>query len=211
MQAFPPDLRGEALSNSDSIRAAHNAFARAAPFADETAREAGLDDDLYHFVAYTAVDGKLYELDGLQPAPILHVPLPGGDGDGVSAEMAFASAVVPVLQRRIARYPATEIRFNLLALTRDPRPAMRAAGDADGLARERRRREAWAWENALRRHNLVGFVGEVLRGVVGQAVRKEPDGAAYKSWIEEGVAKTEGRLEKERGRRKAKGDEDEKS
>ena len=212
--AFPPELRGEALSNADPIRAAHNAFARAAPFADETARDVDPDDaDLYHFIAYLGSGGTLWELDGLQEAPLSHGPLPGGDGDDGSdgdGAAAFARAVVPVLRRRIARYPPGEIRFNLLALTRDPRPALRAAGDAEGLAREARRRAAWAWEDALRRHNLVGFTGEVLRGVVRGLLRTEGGGGgegAYRAWVDDGVRRTRERLEREQGRRRvAKGE-----
>ena len=234
--AFPPDLRGEALSNADPIRAAHNAFARAAPFADETAREVDPEDaDLYHFIAYVGSAGTLWELDGLQEAPISHGPLPdsnhpntddgregaAGEAAGEAAEgtaedggdasaAAFARAVIPVLRQRIARYPASEIRFNLLALTRDPRAALRAAGDAEGLAREARRRAAWGWEDALRRHNLVGFTGEVLRGVVGGLVRTGGGGggeAAYRRWVADGVARTRERGERERGRRRvAKGE-----
>ncbi|KAK6414486.1 hypothetical protein LTR81_011675, partial [Elasticomyces elasticus] len=113
--AFPSDIRGEALSNSDLIRSVHNSFARSSPFASDETRLATGDDDVYHFIAYTSINSTLYELDGLQPAPIRH-----GDPGACPAEI-FADAVVPVLQRRIERYPATEIRFNLLAMCQDLR------------------------------------------------------------------------------------------
>ena len=107
---LPPEFRGEALSNSELIRDVHNSFAKSSPFVDETQRT-GLEEteDAFHFVAYTRARGKLYELDGLQPAPISH-------GECGAGGEAFATKVMDVLQRRIARYEATEIRFNLLAM-----------------------------------------------------------------------------------------------
>ncbi|MBE3046202.1 hypothetical protein IMZ48_27425, partial [Candidatus Bathyarchaeota archaeon] len=153
--ALPPDVRGEALSNSELIREVHNSFARSSPFVDETERE-GEEGDAFHFIAYIPRDGKLYELDGLQPAPISH----GDCGEG-----EFGSRVMEVLQRRVARYDISEIRFNLLAMVRDGRVAAKEMGDTETLEAEERKREGWMFENALRRHNFVGFAGEVLKGV----------------------------------------------
>lgn len=150
---LPAEFRGEALSNSELIRDVHNSFAKSSPFVDETQRTTTEDDDVYHFIAYTPINGVLYELDGLQPAPISH----GGCEDG-----EFCEKVIPVLQKRIERYPATEIRFNLLAMVRDLRIRAREFGDQEGLEREERKRNEWQFENALRRHNFVGFAGEVL-------------------------------------------------
>ena len=184
--AFPAELRGEALSNSELIRDVHNSFARSSPFIDETQRTAAEDHDVYHFIAYTSINGTLYELDGLQPAPISHGP----------CHDSFAEAIIPVLQRRIERYPANEIRFNLLAMVRDLRLRAREFGDEEGLDREEKKREAWMWENALRRHNFVGFVGELLKGVVSSKVK---DGE-YNKWISEGVERTKKRIEEGRKR-----------
>jgi ubiquitin carboxyl-terminal hydrolase L5 len=183
--ALPPEYRGEALSNSELIRGVHNSFARSSPFADETQRaadEAG--EDAFHFVAYTPVGGTLYELDGLQPAPIAHGPCARGE---------FPARVMDVLRRRIARYDAAEIRFNLLAMVRDLRIRAREIGDAELLAREERKRRDWQFENALRRHNFVGFAGEVLKGVVA-AKLKEGEGA-YERWIDQGKEKMRKRIE----------------
>ena len=185
--AFPPDLRGEALSNSELIRDVHNSFAKASPFIDETQRTATGDDDVYHFIAYTSVNDTLYEIDGLQPAPISH---------GKCAVSEFPDKIIPVLQKRIERYPAHEIRFNLLAMVRDLRVKAREIGDREMLEREGKKREAWMWENALRRHNFVGFIGEMLKGVVRQKV-KEGSGA-YEKWIEESVERTKKRVEERR-------------
>ncbi|KAL6720426.1 hypothetical protein ACLMJK_002348 [Lecanora helva] len=185
--AFPSDLRGEALSNSELIRDVHNSFARSSPFIDEAQRLATEEDDVYHFIAYTSINGILYELDGLQPAPISH---------GTCTVDEFPNKVIPVLQRRIERYPANEIRFNLLAMVRDLRIRAREIGDQDMLYQEEQKRNAWQWENALRRHNFVGFIGEVLKGVVGSKV-KEGNGA-YEKWVEEAKARTKARIEEKK-------------
>ena len=170
--ALPPDVRGEALSNSELIREVHNSFARSSPFVDETERE-GEEGDAFHFIAYLPRDGKLYELDGLQPAPISH---------GDCADENFAERVMEVLQRRVARYDVSEIRFNLLAMVRDRRVTAREVGDAEMLEAEERKREAWMFENALRRHNFVGFAGEVLKGVVRERVKA----GKFDDWVAEG-------------------------
>ncbi|MCJ1308477.1 hypothetical protein MMC25_002130 [Agyrium rufum] len=194
--AFPSELRGEALSNSELIRDVHNSFARSSPFIDETQRTATEDDDVYHFIAYTSVNDVLYEIDGLQVAPISH---------GECTPSDFPAKVIPVLQRRIERYPAHEIRFNLLAMVRDLRIRARDVGDREGEEREERKRTEWLWENALRRHNFVGFVGEALKGVVAGKVRE--GGGAYDKWIEEAKGKTRARIE-ERRKKGVGGEED---
>ncbi|KAE8355337.1 ubiquitin carboxyl-terminal hydrolase [Aspergillus coremiiformis] len=181
---FPAELRGEALSNSETVRTAHNAFARASPFVDETVRSARDEEgDVYHFIAYTAVNGTLYELDGLQPYPISHG---GCDADG------FPEKVIGVLQRRIERYPEGETRFNLMAVVRDLRVGAREIGDVEVLEREARKRKAWDWENTLRRSNFVGFIGEVLKGVVGM---KEKEGK-LDEWVQSAKGETERRLKR---------------
>ncbi|KAG5977044.1 hypothetical protein E4U55_007087 [Claviceps digitariae] len=174
---LPPDLRGEALSNFDLIREVHNSFARSSPFADETTRTGGDTEDAFHFIAYTPINGTLYELDGLQPAPISHGPC---DTD------SFPTRIVDVLQRRVARYETTEIRFNLLAMCRDLRIRARDFADEELLARENRKRRDWHFENALRRHNFVGFAGEVLKGVVDKKLKQGGD-SAVDAWIAESL------------------------
>lgn len=190
---LPPEFRGEALSNSELIRDVHNSFARSSPFVDETARTGNEEtEDAFHFVAYTRVGGTLYELDGLQPAPISHGPC---DANGSGSSNDFNHKVIEVLQRRVARYDLAEIRFNLLAMIGDPRPRAREIGDQDTLARENRKRRDWQFENALRRHNFVGFAGAVLKNVVGAKLQED---GAYEKWVEEATAKTRQRIEQKR-------------
>ncbi|RAL05423.1 putative 26S proteasome-associated ubiquitin C-terminal hydrolase [Aspergillus ibericus CBS 121593] len=180
---FPPDLLGEALSNSEPIRTAHNAFARSSPFVDETIRQNQDEEggDVYHFIAYTPINGKLYELDGLQPHPISH---------GECAREEFPEKVIEVLRERIGRYPEGETMFNLMAVVRDLRVGAREIGDVEGLEREERKRRAWAWENTLRRSNFVGFIGEVLKGVVGVKDR----GGQFEEWVERAKGETQKNL-----------------
>ena len=145
------------------------------------------EDDVYHFIAYSSINGVLYELDGLQPAPISHGSCTSDD---------FPDKVIPVLQRRIERYPADEIRFNVLAMVRDLRIKAQESGDQDTLYQEEQKRNAWQWENALRRHNFVGLIGEVLKGVTLSKI-KEGSGA-YERWIDAAKSKTKIRSEEKR-------------
>ncbi|KAI0021867.1 ubiquitin carboxyl-terminal hydrolase [Xylariomycetidae sp. FL0641] len=183
--ALPPEFRGEALSNSELIRDVHNSFAKSSPFVDETVRTSGEAEDAFHFIAYTPIGGTLYELDGLQPAPISHGPCGPDD---------FPSRVMEVLQRRIARYDMSEIRFNLMAMVRDLRVRAQETGDQELLDRERRKRRDWQFENALRRHNFVGFAGATLKGVVADKLAHGGE-SAYNAWIEDAKTKTRQRLE----------------
>jgi ubiquitin carboxyl-terminal hydrolase L5 len=184
---FPSDLRGEALSNSSLIRTTHNSFARSSPFADETQREATGTEDVFHFIGYISHNDTLYELDGLQPYPISHGPC---------TSETFPEKIIPVLQRRIERYPAGEVRFNLMAVCRDLRLRAQEIGDVEALAREKRKRTQWEWENALRRHNFVGFTGEILKGVVKQKLRN----GEYEKWVKDAKDATEKRLKEKRTR-----------
>jgi ubiquitin carboxyl-terminal hydrolase L5 len=174
--ALPPEFRGEALSNSELIREVHNSFAKSSPFVDETQRTSDESEDAFHFVAYSSIGGTLYELDGLQPAPISH---------GACSTDEFPVKISGILADRVATYASSEIRFNVLAMVRDPRIAAAEIGDQETIDRESDKRRQWQWENALRRHNFVGFAGEVMKGVV-QAKLGEGEGA-YDAWIKDGL------------------------
>jgi ubiquitin carboxyl-terminal hydrolase L5 len=164
---FDAETKGLALCNSDLVRTAHNSFAAQNPFASEEKRMATKDDDLYHFIAYVPVAGKLYELDGLKAGPVLLGELV----DGVS----WTEAVQPHIAARIERYSSAEIRFNLMAVVGSRLDALReqiAALPADSmmlpelkqqLMLEEQKRERWAIENRRRKHNYLPFIINLLK------------------------------------------------
>lgn len=100
---------GYAIGNAESIRQAHNSFARQEPFEIEE-RPATKDDDMFHFIAYVPVNGKLYELDGCQGGPIEIADVDDETWLPIAREE---------INNRIAKYEAKEVRFNLLAVVGD--------------------------------------------------------------------------------------------
>jgi len=107
-KTFNPDDRGVALSACDIVKTAHNSFARPEPFVVES-KAAKDDDDVFHFIAYVPINGKLYELDGLKQGPILLGPC---------TDENWLAVAQPAIQKRIERYARSEIRFNLMAIVR---------------------------------------------------------------------------------------------
>jgi ubiquitin carboxyl-terminal hydrolase L5 len=188
--SLPPDLRGEAIGASELIRTAHNSFARADPFVNEEKRRADdEEEDAFHFIGYVPVDGVLYELDGLQSAPI--------SLGTVNADDQWLTVARTAIQSRVDKYAAKEIRFNLLAIVKDRRAvyeeqltAIRAKRsrltdpaamtdssaqsqlaqvDADErevsalIADETVKFARWTAENVRRKHNYLPFVYQLLR------------------------------------------------
>lgn len=78
----------------------------------------------------------------------------------------------------------------MLAMVRDLRIRAREIGDTEWLQREQQKRQGWMWENSLRRHNFVGFVGELVKGVTKAKVRE----GKYDQWVDEAKAKTRQRV-----------------
>lgn len=179
----------------DLIRATHNSFARSDPFQSDETRAATDDDDVYHFISFAVINDTLLELDGLQLGPINHGPCTDG---------SFPEKVLTLLRERISNHFNTgEIRFNLLAVTKDPRIALRASGNSQDLEIEERKRKRWAKENALRRHNFVNMVYLVTKAVVEQSVNEKGN---IDELIEEGKKSAQRRREFAEGMKKMKGE-----
>ncbi|XP_047040999.1 ubiquitin carboxyl-terminal hydrolase isozyme L5 [Helicoverpa armigera] len=110
--SFDAKMRGLTLSNSQTIRTAHNSMAQQ-PLFEFDPKAASKDDEAYHFVGYMPIDGRLYELDGLQEGPIDHGP--------IAPEQDWLDVVRPIIMKRINVYTEGEIHFNLMALVSDRR------------------------------------------------------------------------------------------
>uniref|UniRef100_A0A8D8QTI6 Ubiquitin carboxyl-terminal hydrolase n=2 Tax=Cacopsylla melanoneura TaxID=428564 RepID=A0A8D8QTI6_9HEMI len=110
VQSFDPTMKGFALSNSQPIRTVHNSFARQSLFEFDS-KTPSKDDDLYHFVSYVPIDGRVYELDGLKAGPVDLGAIPPGKD--------WLDVAQPLITQRINKYSKEEIRFNLLAVTCD--------------------------------------------------------------------------------------------
>lgn len=161
---FDPETCGEAMSNSETLRTVHNSFARSEMFyaEDEHSHRDVATESPNHFIAYTVIRDRLYELDGLQPLPIDHGPcMPDNLGSQISH----------VLAERIRRYDQEESSFCLLALTRDVLASPQAE-DPVRVQHELERRAMWRREVAMRRHNFAGCITALCRALAQRSLGK---------------------------------------
>jgi len=169
--SFDATMKGLALSNSEEIRTVHNSFSRQNLFEFDQ-KMATKDDDVFHFVSYVPINGRLYELDGLKEGPVDHGAIPS-EGD-------WLNLARPVIEQRMARYQAGEIHFNLMAIVQDKLvrykeqmlatlddPARQADLKMRSIEEEERRR-TWRKENIRRRHNYLPFIVEMLKALGDQ-------------------------------------------
>ncbi|KAK3829190.1 MAG: ubiquitin carboxyl-terminal hydrolase [Benniella sp.] len=212
---FPAELKGHAISNSDLIRTVHNSFARSDPFINEMNDPSSKEkEDLFHFIAYTPVNGHLYELDGLQEGPRNHGPCAGD---------SWLDQVGPIIQARMAQYASGEIRFNLMAVVDDrikvyqekqrnyeaqlatlqqkegPEAGGWLKGEIENLrqdiVKEEEKRLKQQRENKLRRHNFVPLIYELLKGLAQEGKLED--------LIEEGRTRAKAELESAKQRKAA--------
>jgi len=169
--ALDAETKGLALSNSDQIRSVHNSFARQTLFEFDS-KKADKDDDVFHFVSFVPINGRIYELDGLKAGPVDHGPA-GED---------WTDAVRPVIEARMMKYTQGEIHFNLMAVIQDKtiryNNQLKALSgmSIDSqmaevariemlLAEEENKRSKWKLENVRRRHNYLPLIMELLRSL----------------------------------------------
>jgi len=172
--ALDPETKGLALSNSDQIRSVHNSFARQTLFEFDS-KKAEKDDDVFHFVSYVPINGRIYELDGLKAGPVDHGPA-GED---------WTDAVRPVIEARMMKYTQGEIHFNLMAVIQDKTirynnqlkslsgmsidsQMAEVARIEMLLAEEENKRSKWKQENIRRRHNYLPLIMEMLRSLASR-------------------------------------------
>lgn len=176
-QTFDANMKGLSLSNSQTIRSVHNSFARQNLF-EFDAKAATKDDDVYHFVSYLPIDGRLYELDGIREGPIDLGPIP--------ADKDWLDVVRPVIEKRMKKYSEGEINFNLMAIISDRKTkyerkvqkiekqleesGMETDSQQEELSRlrllieeEERKRKRYQVENIRRKHNYLPLIVEMLK------------------------------------------------
>lgn len=167
--SFPPALKGVAISSSEPIKKAHNAFGRTDAFLNDgkyVARH-NLSDEVYHFVAYIPhTDGNVYELDGLQSGPI--VVGKHAEESNAPKDTKWLSVAREAIQKRMQ---GDAIKFNLMAVTKDKRLGLKEKMEADPtdgslihlLDMEEEKRKQWKLENQRRRHNFVPLCISLLK------------------------------------------------
>ncbi|OMJ12476.1 Ubiquitin carboxyl-terminal hydrolase isozyme L5 [Smittium culicis] len=120
MQQLDPHSRGLVLSNSEVIRQVHNSFARQQLIEkdNDDHSDDSKDNDLFHFVAYIPFNNLTYKLDGLSNGPIL-VSDPNRSAD---LPLGWINDALFDIKHKISSIgDGFDIRFNLMALTKDCR------------------------------------------------------------------------------------------
>ncbi|KAJ7188551.1 ubiquitin carboxyl-terminal hydrolase [Mycena filopes] len=160
-----PQTRGLVITSADWLREAHNSLSPPSAISLDGLGLPKTSEDAYHFVVYLPAMGCLYELDGLKEFPVKH-------GAYEESGEGWVKKARETIEARIATYPTGALEFSLLALRDDPLPLLEAqlsrlqasnqhseaAEIVVKISNENTKRERWAFENSLRRHNHVGLV-----------------------------------------------------
>ncbi|KAJ7668465.1 ubiquitin carboxyl-terminal hydrolase [Mycena polygramma] len=160
-----PQTRGLVITSADWLREAHNSLSPPSAISLDGLGLPKTSEDAYHFVVYLPAMGSLYELDGLKQFPVRH-------GTYEEKGEGWVKKARETIEARIATYPLGALEFSLLALRDDPLPRLEsqlstlqassqhseAAEIVVKISNENSKRERWAFENSLRKHNHFGFV-----------------------------------------------------
>eukprot|EP01024_Parvocaulis_polyphysoides_P031077 TRINITY_DN28174_c0_g1_i1.p1 TRINITY_DN28174_c0_g1~~TRINITY_DN28174_c0_g1_i1.p1 ORF type:complete len:327 (-),score=55.13 TRINITY_DN28174_c0_g1_i1:186-1115(-) len=169
---FTPEIKGATLTNSETIRKAHNSFARPEPLIPDERQSSGTED-AYHFVAFVPVEGRLYELDGLQQAPI-----DLGECNSDNWLPLVCTVIQEKIQMRLEQ--ANEHTFNLMAIIRNRKEVLleqkqqliQQGEDEEGfliqsinkqIQMEEIKFQKWRDENIRRKHNYIPFIYNFLK------------------------------------------------
>lgn len=153
---FDPQIKGEAIANSEKLKSAHNSMAPVQAFEDEDPSAKNNDDDgLFHYVAYVCKNNRVYMLDGLRPAVVDLGPQHGDE----------AEALAGAIQDRIAQFDQGEVRFNALAVVGDRLQALRDQGNELEASQLLQKRQDWYQENSLRRQSYTGLALELIKQI----------------------------------------------
>lgn len=175
-QSFDAYNKGLTLSNASQIRTVHNSFARQTLF-ELDSKNQKKDEDVYHFIGYIPIDGRLYELDGLKEGPV--------DLGAVGPNQNWIDVVRPIIEKRMQKYNEGEIHFNLMAVVSDRQmiysrkyeklvDSKESDMDTDEreteLARIRTciedeisKKKKYKLENIRRKHNYLPLIVELLK------------------------------------------------
>ncbi|CRK93936.1 CLUMA_CG007463, isoform A [Clunio marinus] len=183
-QSFDAYNKGLAMSNAAQIRTVHNSFARQTLFELDNSKN-NKDEDVFHFISYLPINGRLYELDGLKEGPI---------DLGVIGDQNWLDVVRPVIEKRIQKYSEGEIHFNLMAMVSDRQMLCQRqldvlindenAMDTDTkhseiaklkmqIEDEVLKRKRYKIENIRRKHNYLPLIVEILR-ILGEKGQLSP-------------------------------------
>ncbi|PVV04002.1 hypothetical protein BB560_001492 [Smittium megazygosporum] len=117
---LPSDMRGLVLANHEQIKLAHNSFSKPNIFeADDDSKYSDSGQDAFHFVAYVPKNGCTFKLDGLQQSSQIVGKCESSDTSEYATHSWTKDAIADIKKKIDLAGP--EIRFNLMALTRDCR------------------------------------------------------------------------------------------
>lgn len=157
-EALDFHMRGEVIGGSEILRNYHNEMCAPVNFVEEQNQNypKGAHQDAFHYVAFVPVNGNIYELDGLRPAPINHGPI--GDGDTITK-------LSEILVERISQFASNQLGFSVMVASNDLRESPSHAADTRWQALQKQKRVRWYRENQIRHFQFTGLAIELLKQI----------------------------------------------